>query len=121
MHYRTLHTQTSCPIKHVDDVWFVLSDAFRCTYAFVHPLVVVCLWYLTLLPGSPSNRKTRACKYILPLMATTGATVHMGGYEGVCEALVRLLAGGARGSPASAMVFCVVVEVRAFLTLVRVP
>ena len=50
-------------------------------------------------------------------LATTEATVHMGGSGGVTEALARLLAGVAQGCPASAMVFCVVAEVRAFLAL----
>ena len=43
------------------------------------------------------------------LLATTEATVHMGGSGGVSEAL------------ASAMVFCVVTEVRAFFALLRAP
>ena len=57
----------------------------------------------------------------LLLLATTKAIVHMGGSGGVTEALARLLAGVAQGCPASAMVFCVVAEVRAFLALLRVP
>ena len=57
----------------------------------------------------------------LLLLATTEATVHMGGSGGVAETLARLLAGVAQGCPASAMVFCVVAEVRAFLALLRVP
>ena len=54
------------------------------------------------------------------LLATTEATVHMGGSGGVSEALARLLGGVAQGCPASAMVFCVVAEARAFLALLRV-
>ena len=45
----------------------------------------------------------------------------MGGSSGVTEATARLLVGVAQGCPASAMVFCVVAEVRAFLALLRVP
>ena len=51
----------------------------------------------------------------LLLLATTEATVQMGGSSGVTKALPRLVAGVAQGCPASAMVFCVVAEVRAFL------
>ena len=57
----------------------------------------------------------------LLLLATTKATVHMGGSGGVTEALACLLAGVAQGCPTSTMVFCVVAEVRAFLALLRVP
>ena len=57
----------------------------------------------------------------LLLLATTNATVHMGGSSGVCEALARLLARIAQVCPASAMVFCIVAEVRSFLALLRVP
>ena len=56
----------------------------------------------------------------LLLLATTEATVHMGGSGGVTEAVARLLAGVAQGCPASAMVFFVVAEVRSFLALLRV-
>ena len=49
------------------------------------------------------------------LLATTEATVHMGGSGAIAQALARLLAG-----VASAMVFCVVAEVRALLALLRV-
>ena len=45
----------------------------------------------------------------------------MGGYDGVVEALARWLAGVAQGCPASAMVFCIVAEIRALLALVSVP
>ena len=45
----------------------------------------------------------------------------MGGSGGVCEDLARLLAGVGQGCPTSAMVFCVVAEVRTFLALLRVP
>ena len=38
-------------------------------------------------------------------LATTAATVHMGGSGGVREAPARILAGVAQGCPASAMVF----------------
>ena len=55
------------------------------------------------------------------LLATTEATVHMGRSRGVSEGLARLLAGVAQNCPASAMVFCVVAEARAFLALLRVP
>ena len=57
----------------------------------------------------------------LLLLATTEATVHMGGAGGVSEAPARLLAGVAQRCPASAMVFCVVAEVRAFFALLRAP
>ena len=57
----------------------------------------------------------------LLLLATTEATVHMGGSGGVTEALARLLAGVAQGCPASVVVLCVVAEVRPFLALLRVP
>ena len=56
----------------------------------------------------------------LLLLATTEATLHMGGSGGVAEALARLLAGVAQGCPAPAMVFCVVAEVGTFLALLRV-
>ena len=55
----------------------------------------------------------------LLLLATTEATVHMVGSSGVTKALARLLAGVAQGCPVSAMVFCVVAEVHAFLALLR--
>ena len=57
----------------------------------------------------------------LLLLATTEATVHMGGSAGVAEALARLLAGVAQGCPASAMVLCVLAEVRAFFRFFRCP
>ena len=49
------------------------------------------------------------------------ANVRMGGCGGVCGALVFLLSGVAVGCSASAMKFCVVVEVPVFLALLRVP
>ena len=57
----------------------------------------------------------------LLLLATTEATLHMGGSGVVSEALAHLLAGVAQGCPASAMVFCVVAEVHAFFAVLRVP
>ena len=57
----------------------------------------------------------------LLLLATTEATVHMGGSSGVTEALALLLPGVAQGCPASAMPICAVAEVRAFLALLRMP
>ena len=56
---------------------------------------------------------------MLPL-AFAEASVHMGGSGGVSEAFARLFAGVAQGCPASAMMFCVVAEPRAFLALLRV-
>ena len=55
------------------------------------------------------------------LLATTEAPAQMGGSGGVTEALARLLAGVAQGCLASAMVFCGVAEVRAFLPLLWIP
>ena len=43
----------------------------------------------------------------LLLLATTSATVHMGGYGGVCQAPARLLARLAQSYPAFAMFFYV--------------
>ena len=63
----------------------------------------------------------RATVVDMLLLATTEATVHMGGSGGVSEALARLFAGVAQGCPASAMVFCVVAEAGTFLALLRVP
>ena len=42
----------------------------------------------------------------LLLLATTKATVHMGGHEGVTEALAPLLASVAHGCPAPAILHC---------------
>ena len=55
------------------------------------------------------------------LLATGGATVHIGGFEGVCQAVLRLLAGVAEGCPWLAIVFRNPAEVRAFLAFVCVP
>ena len=55
------------------------------------------------------------------LLATTEATIHMGGSGGVAEALACLLAGVAQGCPVSAIVFFVVAQVCVFLALLRVP
>ena len=56
----------------------------------------------------------------LLLLATIEVTVHMGGHNGVTKALAPLIAGVAQGCLASAMVCCIVAEVRAFLALLHV-
>ena len=55
------------------------------------------------------------------LLATPAATVHTGGFNGVSEALARLLGGVAQGCLASAMVFGVVAEMRIFSHSSRCP
>ena len=53
------------------------------------------------------------------LLVTTAVTtyIRMAGSEGVAEAVARLVAGPAHGSPASAISFCVVNEIRAAVAL----
>ena len=104
-----------------DYIWFrflrrqhvcLLVDDVRHVYGSVVHDTLRWLWRLAGFPDAVVE---------LLLLATTEATVHMGGSGGVPEALARLLVGVAQGCPASAMVFCVVAEVRAFLALLRVP
>ena len=100
-----------------DHVWFrffrpkrvclVVDDVRQAYRSVLHDI----LRWLLRLAGFPKEVVD------LLLLATTEATVHMGGSGGIAEALARLLAGVAQGCPASAMVFCVVAEVRAFLAL----
>ena len=104
-----------------DNVWFrflrrnrvcLVVDDVRHAYGYVVHDILRCLLRLAGFLEIIIN---------LLLLATTEATVHMGGSGGVAEALARLLAGVAQGCPASAMFFCVVAEVRTFFALLRVP
>ena len=103
-----------------DNIWFsffcrrcvcMVVDDVRHAYGSVVHDALQCMLRLA---GFP----TAAIEMLL--VATTEANVHMGGFGVVSEALARLLAGVAQGCLASAMVFCVVAEVRAFLALLRV-
>ena len=104
-----------------DYVWFkffrrqrvcLVVDDVRHAYGSV---VHATLAFLLRLAGFPNPVMQ------LLLLATTDGTIHMGGSGGVREAVARLLAGVAQGCLASAMVFCVVAEVWAFIALARVP
>ena len=104
-----------------DYIWFgffrqrcvclVVDDVRRVYGSVVHD-TLQCLLRLVGFPAAVVD---------MLLLATTEATVHMGGSRGVSEALARLLAGLAQGYPASVMVFCVVAQARAFLALLQVP
>ena len=108
---RVLHDCVWFRFSHRKCVCLVVGDV-RHAYGSVVHTALRCLLRLTRFPAAVIN---------LLLLATTEATVHMGGSGGVIEALARLLAGVAQGCPTSAMVFCVVAEVRAFFVLLRVP
>ena len=90
----------------------MVVDDIRHAYGSVVHTTLACLLCLAGFPGSVIQ---------LIVLATTAATIHMGGPEGVRETVARLLAGVAQGCPASAMVFCVVAEVRAFIALAQIP
>ena len=104
-----------------DSIWFsffcrrgvcLVVDDVRHAYGSVVHDTLQCLLRLAGFPTAVVD---------MLLLAATEAIVHMGGSGGVSEALARLLAGVAQGCLASAMVFGVVAEVRAFLALLWVP
>ena len=53
--------------------------------------------------------------------AATGATLHMGGKNGIIEALAKFRAGIAQGCPMSALSFCILLELRIRMVLHDIP
>ena len=53
--------------------------------------------------------------------AATGATLHMGGENGIIEALAKFRAGIAQGCPMSALLFCILLELRFRMVLHDIP